>query len=142
MVAHMANRDQGQEYSRRPSVAEHGPVGRSIHHPLQSGCETMLAVLEGVVTVDPQFADEHRPRSLATKLLEMDPDAVHRLEQSPRREAVMAQVEEGRRQLEKTWGEDAAVLVAERRYGFLGGTVREGPEGRTGQARRSVRARG
>ena len=85
----------------------------------------VLNRIEHVMAVDPGLADGHYPRWLATKLLEMDPDAIGRLERSHQKEAVMAQVEEGRRQLEKTWGEDAAVLVAERRYGFLGGTVRE-----------------
>jgi ferrous iron transport protein B len=128
VVPTVANRNQGTrellEAAIRTAEAR-DPVSRHIHIDYGPDVETILTRIEQVMAVDPSLADGHYPRWLATKLLEMDPDAMQRLERSHQKEAVMAQMEEGRRQLEKTWGEDAAVLVAERRYGFLGGTVRE-----------------
>ena len=128
VVPTVANRNQGTQelLDAVLRLAEaRDPVARHIHIDYGPDVEAVLGRIEKVLAADPKLADEHYPRWLATKLLELDPDAIRRLEQSPQRQAVMAQVEEGRRQLEKTWGEDAAVLVAERRYGFLGGTVRE-----------------
>jgi ferrous iron transport protein B len=128
VVPTVANRNQGTRELLQAAIrtAEaRDPVSRHIHIDYGQDVEAVLKRIEQVMRVDANLGDEHYPRWLATKLLELDPDALHRLEQSPQKEAVLAQVEEGRRQLEKTWGEDAAVLVAERRYGFLGGTVRE-----------------
>ncbi len=128
VVPTVANRNQGTRELLAAVVrtAEaRDPVARHIHIDYGPDVEAVLNRIETVLKTDPGHTDEHYPRWLATKLLELDPDALRRLEQSPVRQAVMAQVEEGRRQLERTWGEDAAVLVAERRYGFLGGTVRE-----------------
>ena len=56
--------------------------------------EAALIKIEAVLAADPRLADGHYPRWLATKLLEMDPDAIHRLEQSPQKGPVMAQVDE------------------------------------------------
>jgi ferrous iron transport protein B len=128
VVPTVANRNQGTKELLAAVVrtAEaRDPVARHIHIDYGPDVEAVLRRIEKVLAEDPQWSDEHYPRWLATKLLELDPDALRRIEQFKNRPAVMAQVEEGRRQLEKTWGEDAAVLVAERRYGFLGGTVRE-----------------
>ncbi len=128
VVPTVANRNQGTRELLEAAIRtaeERDPVSRHIHIDYGHDVEAVLNRIEHVMAVDPGLADGHYPRWLATKLLEMDPDAIGRLERSHQKEAVMAQVEEGRRQLEKTWGEDAAVLVAERRYGFLGGTVRE-----------------
>ncbi|HAY20957.1 ferrous iron transport protein B [Desulfobacca acetoxidans] len=124
----VANRNQGTkeliEAVIRTAEAR-DPVSRHIHIDYGSDVEAALIKIEAVLARDPNLAGGHYPRWLATKLLELDPDVIRRLEQSPQRSQVIAQVEESRRQLEKTWGEDASVLVAERRYGFLGGTVRE-----------------
>lgn len=128
VVPTVANRNQGTQELLAAVVrtAEaRDPVARHIHIDYGPDVEAVLARIEKILAAEPRQADEHYPRWLATKLLELDPDAIRRIDQIPNRDAVMAQVQEGRRQLEKTWGEDAAVLVAERRYGFLGGTVRE-----------------
>ncbi len=128
VVPTVANRNQGTRELLEAAIRtaeERDPVSRHIHIDYGSDVEAALIKIEAVLAADPRLADGHYPRWLATKLLEMDPDAIHRLEQSPQLGPVMAQVDDSRRTLEKTWGEDAAVLVAERRYGFLGGTVRE-----------------
>mgnify|MGYP005843929467 FL=1 len=128
VVPTVANRNQGTQELLAAVVrtAEaRDPVSRHIHIDYGPDVEAVLSRIEKVLAAEGRRADEHYPRWLATKLLELDPDAIRRIDKFPDRDAVMAQVEEGRRQLEKTWGEDAAVLVAERRYGFLGGTVRE-----------------
>lgn len=128
VVPTVANRNQGTKelLDAVVRIAEaRDPVSRHIHIDYGPDVEAVLARIEKVLAPAGAASDEHYPRWLATKLLELDPDAIRRIETHPRRDEVMAQVEEGRRQLEKTWGEDAAVLVAERRYGFLGGTVKE-----------------
>jgi ferrous iron transport protein B len=128
VVPTVANRNQGTRELLEAAIRtaeERDPVSRHIHIDYGKDVEAVLNRIEAFMAADPSLADGHYPRWLATKLLEMDPDAIHRLERSPQHAAVMVRVEEGRRQLEKTWGEDASVLVAERRYGFLGGTIRE-----------------
>lgn len=128
VVPTVANRNQGTRELLEAAIRtaeERDPVARHIHIHYGTDVEAALVKIEALLAGEPGLSEGHYPRWLATKLLELDPDAIRRLEKSSQKDRVMAQVEESRRQLEKTWGEDAAVLVAERRYGFLGGTVRE-----------------
>lgn len=128
VVATVANRNQGTKELLEAVIRtaeDRDPVSRHIHIDYGPDVEAALAKIEAALTAGCQFAQEHYPRWLATKLLEKDPDAWRRLEFCQGKEQVVAVVEECRRQLEKTWGEDPAVLIAERRYGFLGGTIKE-----------------
>jgi len=128
VVATVGNRSHGMEELLAAAVRvaeERDPISRHIHIDYGPDVEPALRQIEDLLRGDAPLADGHYPRWLATKLLEKDPDALSRLEAHPRRQAVACRVQEAQRRLEKTVGEDAAVLIAERRYGFLGGTIRE-----------------
>jgi ferrous iron transport protein B len=84
--------------------------------------------LHGLVTEigrDERLALRHEPRRLALGLLERAPDALALARASHAREAIEARRQAAAGFLEQRLGADPATLVAERRYGFVHGLVRE-----------------
>ena len=85
VVPTVANRNQGTRELLEAAIRmaeERDPVFRHIHIDYGPDVEAVLNRIENVMAVDPSLADGHYPRWLATKLLEMDPDAMQRLERS------------------------------------------------------------
>ena len=87
--------------------------------------EAEIAKLETEIGRDERLAKQRRPRWLAQQLLECNPDGMALVEQSHARQAIERQLATSREFLERHLGEDCATLIAERRYGFAHGLVRE-----------------
>ncbi|HEX9010303.1 MAG TPA: ferrous iron transport protein B [Holophagaceae bacterium] len=101
--------------------------------------EGELKKLEGEVRRDEALAAAMPPRWLALQLLEGSPAAQATLATSHARVAIGQQLAKSQAFLEQHLNEDVATLVAERRYGFAHGLVKEvatpAAEGKTPTAR-------
>lgn len=64
-------------------------------------------------------------RWLALKLLEADEDILARVSKMPNGEKVIAQAQQGAHHLKDMLGDDADLLTADRRYGYINGVVRQ-----------------
>ena len=87
--------------------------------------EGELQKLSREISRDELLARAFPPRWLALQLLEGGEEGRHRLEESHARAAIEAQLELSRAFLERHLGDDCATLVAEWRYGFAHGLVKE-----------------
>jgi len=99
--------------------------------------EGELAKLETEIRRDENLSARHMPRALALKLLERSPDAEELVRASHARKAVEVQLLASSGFLEHHLGADGATLIAERRYGFAHGLVKEVLE-RPTEAKRSL----
>ena len=87
--------------------------------------EGELSKLEAEIRRDEELAQRHVPRWVALGLLERAPDALAPAQASHARKAIEAQRARSAQFLEEHLGADPATLVAERRYGFTHGLVKE-----------------
>ena len=87
--------------------------------------EGELAKLVGEIGRDEELASRQVPRWLALGLLERAPDAVAQAQASHAAQAVETQRKASAGFLEAHLGADPATLIAERRYGFAHGLVKE-----------------
>jgi ferrous iron transport protein B len=87
--------------------------------------EGELAKLVGEIRRDEELAERMVPRWLALGLLERAPDAMALAQASHARQAIETQRQASARFLEQHLGSDPATLIAERRYGFTHGLVKE-----------------
>jgi ferrous iron transport protein B len=85
--------------------------------------EQEIAALAAAIAAVPELAGHYPPRWLAIKLLEQDSDVMARVEADGT--AVMAQAEAAMARLQQVYGDDVDTLIADRRYGFINGVVRE-----------------
>ena len=87
--------------------------------------EGELQKLNREIARDELLAQAFPPRWLALQLLEGGEEGRRRLEESHARAAIETQLETSRAFLERHLGDDCATLVAEWRYGFAHGLVKE-----------------
>ncbi|MDR2661720.1 MAG: ferrous iron transport protein B, partial [Treponema sp.] len=87
--------------------------------------EQRLEILEKPIAADTAFAAKYPVRWLAVKLLEKDAKAYERLAEHSEREKIKAAAAEGVGWIEKHFGKDAELVMAEERYGYIRGAVRE-----------------
>ena len=93
-----------------------------------------LAFLAGA---DEKLTARYDPRWLAVKLLEKDQDVARRVrELSENPEVLESAADESARRIERHFDEDPATIIAERRYGFAAGAIKECIR-LTGQARQN-----
>ncbi|WP_243384612.1 ferrous iron transport protein B [Geothrix alkalitolerans] len=101
--------------------------------------EGELAKLETEICRDEKLEEAMPPRWLALQLLENNAEAKRRVAESHASEAISQQLTKSFAFLEPHLGADGATLIAERRYGFAHGLVKEvataPDEGRTPTAR-------
>ncbi len=87
--------------------------------------EGEIGKLEGEIRRDERLAGLRRPRWLAQQLLEDNPDGMELVAESHARAAIEGQLSASRAFLQQHLGEDCGTLIAERRYGFAHGLVKE-----------------
>lgn len=122
----VANRAQGVE-ALKDAIARAAPVDGPWRSRVGYGddIEGELKKLEREVARDEQLAERYPPRWSALKLLEGTPDAADILVASHARHAIDRQGRASREFLEHHLGGDCPTLVAEQRYGFVRGLVKE-----------------
>ena len=59
------------------------------------------------------------------KLLENDEEVIKEIEKRPRKKAILGQLEQSKSRLQQILGDDPETLIADRRYGFIHGALRE-----------------
>ncbi len=110
--------------SSRSQAALTEPRGRHCNygHDIETAHENIIAELSR----DPLFAEQFSLHWVAIKLLENDKDAYQKVEANHRfSRDVLQLVSRVRARLEKMYGMDSTTLVAQQRYGFIRGALRE-----------------
>ena len=102
------------------------PVSRHIHINYGNDIEEEILKIRQVLKKDPDFNSRYYPRWLAVKLLEQDRQVIEKLKESCRvADEVLAQVEKSRKRLTEIFEEDPETVIAEARYGFIAGALKE-----------------
>lgn len=126
VVPTVAHRGEGMEavLSKALEVARCrscDPPRSARHNP---EVELEIAQLEARLALDPNAGSSVPIRWLLIKSLEGDEEAAGRLARLARGDA-LREVERTRRHLEHAFGDDLAAVIADGRYGFIGGLLRE-----------------
>ena len=87
--------------------------------------EEEIARLQAVIEKSPALTERYTSRWLAIKLLEEDKEIVTKIEAAGGGAAVMAQTRKSLVHLRNVYGDDAETIIADRRYGFISGLVKE-----------------
>ncbi len=87
--------------------------------------EEELAKIEEKLEKTPAGDGKYSLRWLAVKLLEGDPEVTKKVEAMVGRDGVFDQVEESRRHLNDIFGDTPDIILADGRYGFISGAVRQ-----------------
>ena len=109
------------------------PVSRHIHVNYGREVEKEIQKLRAEIRKYPDFNRRYYPRWVALKLLEKDASVWEKIESAASREvippegveAIRAQVEESRNKISRLFEEDAETVIAEARYGFIAGALKE-----------------
>lgn len=128
VVATVGNRGEGVDALKaaiHARLAEPGAVAGSAVVNYGEDIEGELHKLVREIGRDERLAQECPARWLALQLLEGGEEGHRRLEHSSARGAIETQLEASRAFLEQHLGDDCATLLAERRYGFAHGLVKE-----------------
>ena len=108
------------------SVAEdRESVSRHIHINYGLELEEEIEKFQELIRSSASFPDEHHPRWMGIKLLENDDEVIKGIEKSPSREKVLDQLDKTKGHLNEILGEDSETLMADRRYGFIRGALKE-----------------
>jgi ferrous iron transport protein B len=135
VVATVGNRGQGVDelMAACASAAEQPPETALVTYGHM--LEGEVARLAAKIAADTGLAGRYLPRWLAVKLLEQDEDVCRRVKQLAADAAELERaVEAATERIEKHFDEDPATIIAERRYGFAAGAIRDCLR-LTGQAR-------
>jgi len=87
--------------------------------------EEEIAHLQAVIEKSPALTAHYSSRWLAIKLLEEDKEVIPKVEAVEGGGAILAQAHRGVAHLRNVYGDDAETIVADRRYGFISGLVKE-----------------
>jgi ferrous iron transport protein B len=87
--------------------------------------ETELALLVSLIYQHPALAESYDPRWLAVKLLENEADLIAEVRPLPGGPFVLAQAAASRERIAQVYGDEAGIAVADARYGYVHGLVRQ-----------------
>ncbi len=100
-------------------------VSRHIHVNYGSEVEEEIRLIRYAIEADQKLRRAYYPRWTAVKLIENDPEIVRKAEASPASSIIMEQVRKSREHLREVFDEDPETLIAEARYGFISGALKE-----------------
>ncbi len=101
------------------------PVSRPIRVNYGSEVEEEIQQIIELIEKDPELSGRYYPRWVAVKLLEGDPEVKKKVEASSVPQAMLSQVQKSRAHLQQVFEEDPETLIAEARYGFITGALKE-----------------
>lgn len=128
VVPTVGNREEGLEELKQALarlLRGEEPKARPISVAYGDDIERELQKLVEKINQDEKLAAQRPPRWLALQLLEGSREAEALVEASGARTAIQTQLQASRSFLEKHLGADGATLLAERRFGFTHGLVKE-----------------
>lgn len=100
-------------------------VSRHIHIPYGREMEGEIKKLQDLILSSQPSPDEHHARWMGTKLLENDDEVIKGIEGSPLKKEILEQLEKSKDHLQQILGDDPETLIADRRYGFIHGALKE-----------------
>ncbi len=101
-------------YTGGPALVDYG---REVEHE--------VAKLEKLVEAIPALAGHYNPRWLAIKLLEEDEDILSKVQELRGTENLVAEARKSVSHLREIYGDGVDIIIADRRYGWINGLVRE-----------------
>jgi ferrous iron transport protein B len=87
--------------------------------------EPEIGALSDLIAAHPELPGTCQPRWLAIKLLEGETDLVERVGNASHGRAILAAAAESRSRIESLFGDSADIAIADARYGYVHGVVRE-----------------
>jgi ferrous iron transport protein B len=100
-------------------------IARHIHIHYGQEMEEEIEKLQGSIRSAESSVNEHHARWIAIKLLENDEEVIKEIEKGPRKRVILYQLEQSKAHLQKILGDDPETLIADRRYGFIHGALKE-----------------
>jgi ferrous iron transport protein B len=100
-------------------------IARHIHINYGRELEEEIVKLQGVIRSSQPSMDEHYARWLAIKLLENDEEVGKEIDKKPSAQAVLNQLEQSKARIQRMLGNDPETLIADCRYGFIHGALKE-----------------
>ncbi len=100
-------------------------VSRHIHIDYGLELEEEIEKLQGLIRTHTSFPDKHHSRWMGIKLLENDEEVTKQIEKGPGKREVFDQLEKSKAHIHNIMGEESEALVADRRYGFIRGALKE-----------------
>lgn len=129
VVFTVGSRAQGMAELRAACASVVTGEVEALPKPVTYGHEVDAEVgrIEALLETVPAVRDRYHPRWIAVKLIEGDGELMGRVRAlcGQRWEEVRQAAEQAASAIEAHFGEDAATIVAERRYGFAAGAVKE-----------------
>ena len=87
--------------------------------------EPVVTALSDVLAAHPDLSERFRPRWLAVKLLEGEADLIETVRRVPGGVGLLRAADAGRARIEALHGDSAEIAIADARYGYVHGVVRE-----------------
>lgn len=100
-------------------------IARHIHINYGKELEEEIAKLQGVILTTGLIADEHYARWLGIKLLENDEEVGKEIDKKSGATSILNQREQSKARLQRRLGDDPEALIADCRYGFIHGALKE-----------------
>jgi ferrous iron transport protein B len=100
-------------------------IARHIHINYGRELEEEITKLQRVILGAGSAADEHYARWLGIKLLENDEEVGKEIEKKPGAQAIRDQLEQSKARIQRMLGDDPEALIADCRYGFIHGALKE-----------------
>jgi ferrous iron transport protein B len=118
---------------------ERDPIVRHIHINYGPEIEKSINLIQAEIRKYEQIRQKYSTRFLAIKLLEDDKNTLHVLKSTPVFEAVSQTAKREIQRLELVYDENSETLIADAKYGFIAGALKEtyknGPQIRRDQSR-------
>lgn len=123
VIPTIATRSQGlKELIRQVSAASENVGKEPLRINYGKEIEEAIVCLQDEINKDTGLSEEYNTRWLAIKFLEGDEGIRKTVQASNRIEELCRNAV---RKLERIWDDDIASIIAEKRYGFIGGVVKE-----------------
>jgi ferrous iron transport protein B len=100
-------------------------IARHIHINYGRELEEEITKLQGVILAAGSTEDEHHARWLGIKLLENDDEVSKEIGKKPDAHAIQDQLEQSTARIQRMLGDEPEALIADRRYGFIHGALKE-----------------
>jgi len=104
---------------------ERDPVVRHVHVNYGAEIEQSIRAIQKEIKEDGQRNRNYSTRYLSVKLLEADQPTLHFLKQSPRFGWIKETADREAKRLEQMMGDHSETLIADAKYGFIAGALRE-----------------
>jgi ferrous iron transport protein B len=101
------------------------PVARHVHVHYGPEIEEEIRKIRGALKGSPDIATKYYPRWTSVKLIENDPLVRKKVSAAEAGEEILAQVDESRDHVQRIFEDDSETLIAEARYGFISGALKE-----------------